>query len=269
MPRKLTGRFDIQSVVPIDSTNWTITGSFFDETGTFGPSDIVANFRLYAYSSLDNTLRYRITNVFDVTNPMGFDVQWDDVGSPIEPPTGIGAITEVSLTKLLPEEPSFSQQLLDEPLVSGIRAQMNRTLLENFSGGGGGQATKDMVAGMAIAANKPVAKRNDGKIVLAGTSGADNKSVIGFSLASAAGDGSIISVLLIGSNLSGALIGSGIAVGASVYLSETGGYVDTVAGFAGSDDQIFKLGIADCGDGLASNIATDLIVFPELISAAP
>lgn len=267
MSRKLTGRFDVQSVVPVDPTHWTIGGSYFDETGTFGPGDVAIGHRMYAYSSLDNTLRYRISSISVASNPMTFVVEWDDAGTEIEPPTGIAAITEVSATKLLPDEPSFSQQLLDEPLVAGIRSQMNRTLVEGISGGGGSSNVKQMVAGAALSSGKPISKRPDGKIIQTDSDGADARNYVGFSLQSAAADGDLVNVQLVGANIAGALTGLGFASGSQIFLDEvSGGLTDDPGTFTGANDVILKVGIADCAAGTASGTATDLIMFSEEVA---
>lgn len=125
---------------------------------------------------------------------------------------------------------------------------------------------KDMVAGAAFAAKVPLSKRADGKVVAADSDSGTGQALIGYSLASSAGDGSIVQVLTVGANIAGALTGLGYTSGEEVYLSETGGYTNDPNSFTGNNDSIIKVGIADCAAGIASGTATDLIVFAEVIT---
>jgi hypothetical protein len=124
---------------------------------------------------------------------------------------------------------------------------------------------KQMVAGAAFSLGQPVSKRNDGKIVRGGSDGATSQNFVGFSLQSSTADGDLINVLLASQNLVGVLTGLGFNTGDEIYLNESGGYTNTVAGFTGNNDSVVKLGIADCGAGVASTTATDLIIFVEVI----
>lgn len=268
MSRKLTGRFEITSVIGIDPTHWTILALFFDETGAFGPSDVAVGQRVFVYSSQDNTLRYKVSAVnSNSSNPVSVVLAWDDSGTAIEPPSGIGAITTVSSTLLLPEEPSFTQQLLDEPLVSGIRSQMTRSQLDTLSPATGGAAnTKTMIAFGAVSAGKPASKMSNGKATLSDSDGVDDQTFVGIFLTSGA-DGAAVSVQLVGANIAGALTGLGFTSGSDIYMSETaGGYTDDISTFTGNNDSILRIGIADCAAGAASAVATDLIMFPEVIA---
>lgn len=268
MSRKLTGRFEVGSVLAVDASHWTVQGSFFDETGTFGPGDIATGLRVFLYSPTDNTLRYKVTTVnSNSSNPVEVILEWDTEGSPIEPPANVGGIAEVSTSLFLPEEPSFSQQLLDEPLVAGIRSQTNRDILDTVSTGGGGSSNiKSMIAFGSVTAGKPVSKRTDGKSSLSDSDGANDQVFIGIALTSAS-DGGAFNVQLMGPNLAGVLTGLGFTAGSDIYMSETaGGYTDDPGSFTGGNDSILRLGIADCAAGIGSGTATDLILFPEVIA---
>jgi len=124
---------------------------------------------------------------------------------------------------------------------------------------------KAMVAGAAIAAGKPISKRPDGKVIEADSDGVNAQNFIGTSQGSAASDGDPITLLLAGANLAGVLTGLGFTTGDIIYLSETGGYTNDGNSFTGGDDTIVKVGIADCGAGLASATATDLIAISEVL----
>jgi len=255
----------------VDSTHWDVVASFFDETGTFGPGDIAVGLRVFLYSSSDNTLRYRVSTLTDVSsNPVEVVLEWDDDGSPLDPPANIGAIAAVSTNNLLPEEPSFSQQLLDEPLVTGIRAQTSRSRLDALGGGSGPANQKVMIGSSALAAGAPVSKNPaTGKVILADSDGAGTQQFYGVTVTTCAGDGSPVTVQLPGANLAGVLTGLGFAVGDEIFMGETAGSYVNGAGvdsFVGANDSIFKLGIADCAAGVASATVTDLILLPEVVA---
>ena len=127
---------------------------------------------------------------------------------------------------------------------------------------------KQMVAGEAFPANKPLAKRADGKVVLADSQDATRTVLIGYSMAASLGNNSIVNVFCIGSNLSGVLSGLGFTPGQTIFLGEAQGtYTNNVATFTGNNDVYMKIGIADCAAGLASGLATDLIVNTQFISS--
>lgn len=124
---------------------------------------------------------------------------------------------------------------------------------------------KQMIAGAAIAVGKPLAKRPDGKVVEGDSDGVNSQIFIGISQGSASGDGDPIQVLLAGANLPGVLTGLGMTSGDIVYLSQDSGYTNDGGSFTGGDDTITKVGIADCGAGIASATATDLIAITEVL----
>lgn len=124
---------------------------------------------------------------------------------------------------------------------------------------------KQMQAAGVIATNMPVSKRPDGKIEQADSDAATGQEVVGFALAAAAGNGSLINVLCVGANIAGALTGLGFTPGQEVYLSENSGYTNDPNSFTGNNDSIIRLGVADCAAGAASTVVTDLIVFTEVI----
>lgn len=125
--------------------------------------------------------------------------------------------------------------------------------------------TKQMIAGGAIAANRPISKRSDGKVIDADSDGVDAQNFIGYSLQSAAGDGSPLNTLLAGPNLAGALVGLGFMTGEVIYLSESGGYTNDINSFTGANDTIVRVGVADCAASVASGTAVDLIGFTNVL----
>jgi hypothetical protein len=115
-----------------------------------------------------------------------------------------------------------------------------------------------------IAAYKPVSKLSSGKIVQADSDAAQGQKYIGITMASIPAGGSG-AVLLPGPNLENAVATLGFAPGDEVYLSETGGYTNAPGSFAGDNDSIIKVGIADCAGGSASATATDLVMITEVL----
>jgi hypothetical protein len=268
MARQLTGRFDVSAVNPVDSTHWAVTAFYYDETGTYGPGDVAVGQRVFLYSSADNTLRYKISGITsNGSNPVHVTLQWDDTGAALDPPANTGLIAAVSSHNLLPEEPSYTQQLLDEPLVAGMRSQTNRAALDNISGGGN---QKIAVAGEAFASGKPLAKDpTTGKVLLADSDGLNRQDFYGISASVSAGNGSLVTVITSGTNVAGILTGLGFIVGDEIFIGETPGIYVNGAGtdlFTGANDTLYKLGVADCAAGIAATAATDLILFPEIIA---
>lgn len=128
---------------------------------------------------------------------------------------------------------------------------------------------KQMVAGEAFASSKPLAKRSDGKVVLADSQDVDRTVLIGYSMGASLGDGSSVNVLCIGNNVIGVLTGLGFTPGQTIFLGENlGEYTNDVSTFTGNNDVYMKVGIADCLSGVASSDATDLIVLTELVSSS-
>lgn len=117
---------------------------------------------------------------------------------------------------------------------------------------------KGVISGAAYGAQVPLSKLPNGKAVAADadTNASDH---IGYSVDASTGADQAHSVILIGPNLPNALVGMGFTPGDIIYLDKVAGqYINDTSGF-GPSDNIVQLGIADCGDGLASATATDLI----------
>lgn len=115
-------------------------------------------------------------------------------------------------------------------------------------------------------ANTPVAKRADGKVEIAQADTSDGQVLIGITLAATINPGELVNVLCVGANIAAAIYGLGFVVGDEVYVSETGGYTNDASTLTNSD-AIVKVGIADCAAGIASSTATDLILFPDVVSS--
>jgi hypothetical protein len=125
---------------------------------------------------------------------------------------------------------------------------------------------RSMVAGEAFSTNKPLSIRPDGKVVLSDSDQTNRTQLIGHSLATSLGDGSVVNVLCISATLVGALNGLGFTSGQNIYMGEaTGTYTNDVNTFSGSNDTYIKVGIALPPGGSASAAATDLLVHTEII----
>lgn len=128
---------------------------------------------------------------------------------------------------------------------------------------------KQMVAGEAFAANKPLAKRADGKVVLADSQDSGRTVLIGYSMGAALALNSVVNVLCVGSNIAGIISGMGFTPGQIIYVGETpGGFTNNVASFTGNNDVYMKVGIADSPAGVAQSAATDLIALTEFVSSS-
>ena len=122
--KPLSGRFSISSVTEVSSGVYTLVGSFIDLSGLYGPSDVAVGQRVYVYDNNAGAIRYEITVVnSNSSNPINIRVVWDSAGTAIEPGAADGVILAVTDNLLLPEQPSFTQQNIEELLTAGIMAE--------------------------------------------------------------------------------------------------------------------------------------------------
>lgn len=138
-------------------------------------------------------------------------------------------------------------------------ANVNKVVLKN--GLGDVSQTKKLRSTTSTGViGQPVAKTSLGELVLADSDNANQKRFVGIALESwAAGESP--NVLLSGMNIKGILNGLGFAPGDEIFIGETAGtYTNNPGAFTGSDDDIIKVGIADCEESVASSTATDLIM---------
>src|SRR5436190_3379413 len=77
---------------------------------------------------------------------------------------------------------------------------------------------RQMQAAGPIPARVPVSKRPDGKIIVADSDLIEGQQVVGYSLQAATTANALISVLLIGAVIEGALIGLGCTPGQTIFL---------------------------------------------------
>ena len=142
MTKPLSGRFAVTSVTETSPGIYSISGNFTDDSSLYGPADVAVGQRLYLYDNTAGAIRYEITSLTSVSsNPITFVASWDSAGAAIEPPGGTGVILAVTVNLLLPEQPSFTQQGIDELLAAGIIAETYREQLDSLSTGGGSGAT--------------------------------------------------------------------------------------------------------------------------------
>jgi len=121
------------------------------------------------------------------------------------------------------------------------------------------------LSGATIPAGKPVSKKANGSIAQADADGpTGTQTYCGITLA-AINHNSTGQILLVGPNVAGVINGLNYAPGQTVFLSETGGYANSTAGFVGNSDSIIQIGIADCPGGNATSVATDIIMFPDVV----
>ena len=136
--KPLSGRFAVTSVNETSAGVYAITGNFSDDSGLYGTGDIAVGQRIYLYDGTAGAVRYEITSLVSVSsNPVSLVVSWDSDGTAIEPAGGTGVLLAVTDNLLLPEQPSFTQQGIEELLAAGIIAQTYREQLDSLSGGGG------------------------------------------------------------------------------------------------------------------------------------
>ena len=138
MTKPLSGRFAVTSVTETSPGIYSISGNFTDDSSLYGPADVAVGQRLYLYDNTAGAIRYEITSLTSVSsNPITFVASWDSAGAAIEPPGGTGVILAVTVNLLLPEQPSFTQQGIDELLAAGIIAETYREQLDSLSTSGG------------------------------------------------------------------------------------------------------------------------------------
>ena len=138
MTKPLSGRFTVTYVAEVSAGVYTVSGNFNDESGLYGPSDIAIGNRIYLYDNTAGAIRYAITALDSVSsNPVTLTVSWDADGAAIEPPGNVGVILAVTTNLLLPEQPSFTQQAIEELLAAGIIAETYREQLDSLSTSGG------------------------------------------------------------------------------------------------------------------------------------
>lgn len=120
----------------------------------------------------------------------------------------------------------------------------------------------------SMSAGTPIAKSTDGKIYPADSDNSPGKKYIGI-LLQPLNFGESGRVLCAGENVPGILTGLGFQPGDEIYVGETAGtYTNDPSTFSGLDDDIIRVGIADCADGVVSNMATDLIMVTDIVARA-
>lgn len=119
-----------------------------------------------------------------------------------------------------------------------------------------------------MVAGTPVAKAADGLLYAADSDGASGKKYIGI-LLETIDFGESGRVMLTGQNLPGVLTSLGFAPGDDIFIGETAGtYTNNPGAFSGLNDDWVRIGIADCAEGAVSALATDLIMFSDVVARA-
>lgn len=193
----------------------------------------------------------------------------EGVYDPSGPAAGEGLIckpTSLGISEL----PAWTIQGLSESLVTRARnIDMRKVIDPAIVAGGGGSASfvKSMknTSGVSIPAGTPVAKKSDGGITASKSDDPTAVQYIGITSVTIA-DAAFGDVNVPWPNIAGVLTGKGFASGDNVYMSEnTGAYAKDPSDFTGSNDRIIKVGIADCTSGVLSGVATDLLMFTQVI----
>jgi hypothetical protein len=149
---------------------------------------------------------------------------------------------------------------------SSVKNTSGNVIVINSAAAATNLVTKDMQAAGIYPVNSPVSKRADGQIQIADADAVGGKELVGIMLQASLAVGDIVTVLLVGANMVDAISGLGFNVGDEIYVSDAGGYTNDPASLANTDS-IIKIGIADCSAGGATSVATDLILFPEVVTA--
>jgi hypothetical protein len=166
---------------------------------------------------------------------------------------------------------SIFSDATDGGTISSINASGVQEPIGSWGGGGGGESalfSKLMVASVAFSAGTPVSKRSDGRVEPVDRDAPNGQVPVGIATTASAAPDAIVSVFLTGPNLPGVLTGRGFAPGKEIYSANVpGGMVDSTIGFNFETDAVLRLGISDCGAGVASTEATDLIISMEIVSS--
>lgn len=129
---------------------------------------------------------------------------------------------------------------------------------------------KSMVSGHPSQMLKgiPIAKGTDGKMYPADSDASPGKKYCGILLEDVEFGNSAI-VLLPGINVPNILTGLGFQPGQDIFLNETAGtYIADTTTLTNFDDDLIRVGIADCSEGVAATMATDLIMVTDVVARA-
>lgn len=262
----------------ISSDTWDVPGLVYDGDSFFSGFDVQVGDSVYldTYNSL--TAPYTVSKyTVLLTNSrssgsVNLRLKYIDTGTPVDPSEisgSSGFVCRTSTSHKLAWHAAPTTHNISDYVIQNARNQESFSIIDTFGSGGGSVLNaKQMVAGEAIGVGKPVSKRSsDGKILLAESDGGiDRQNIIGVSITSAAAVDSIFSVQLNG-NVAGAISGLGFSVGQDIFVGEiAGSYTNDPSVFTGNNDILFKVGVADCAAGIASSVATDLIMFFEVVS---
>jgi len=120
-------------------------------------------------------------------------------------------------------------------------------------------------SGVTIPKGKPVAKMSNGSVIRGDSDEPTAETILAVALEDVA-DQAIGSFSLIGPNVEGAIADLGFVPGQPVYFDASGGYTNDASTLNPATNAIIRVGYADCAEGEASAVATDLIMFAEVIS---
>lgn len=284
MARLINGELTISAYNPTaNAGEYTITGAEYsnqaDATGN-GSNDIEVGFILYVPVADPNsgagvpghTNRYKITSVTQQGDGVAVDltILYDQSTPQVDVPlNGASALlcepTEDSKLASIPSSAIYP----DLPAGSDIAslAEEARSRLDYL----GSMFIKFMQnkTGTAIPGKTPVAKLPDGSIIPSDANGTSNNQAVMAITVNEIAPNAIGMVFLIAPNMAGAIAGLGFTPADKVFLSDVGGYTNDPGSLtSGGPDSIIRIGYADCASGAASSVATDLILFGEVMESS-
>lgn len=177
-------------------------------------------------------------------------------------------VNSLVLNPTPPDQVTANSIFVDSTNANVLKSKDNSNSSGNLGTGGSTDVmTKVMqnLSGGSIPAGTPVAKRTNGAIDPAEASPSGDQIIIGVTTVTITNNATG-AVALIGPNVPGVLTGLGFVPGDPVYLKDGGGYTKLISDLTNTD-AIIRIGYADCAAGNASGVATDLIMFAEVISS--
>lgn len=149
-----------------------------------------------------------------------------------------------------------------------IKADGSTDTIVGGEGSGGLSATKAVISSEALAVNTPVTKLPNGKIAKADATAPGMGWVYGITKTAFADEDSEGEVYLIGLNTPGVLTDLEFDTADKIYQAGPGVFTND-PGILDEAKTLMFIGFADCASGVASSLATDLIMTPNLVAEAP
>lgn len=273
-----SARFTPNSSTPVDADTFDVQASIYDGTGQFSGLDIQVGDIVFldCFPSISNPNSICKFVIDSIITPHAFNptvrMSFNDTGVVVDPGEvagNPGFICRSSGMNPVAFHAAPTLHTFPDYVVQYARNIETIGIIEpNLGGGGGATNQKIMIVGAAVAAGKPVSKRPDGKVIQADSDAVNARNVVGISVGSAAADGDPITIQLFGANMAGVLTGMGFVPGSDIFLNQdSSGYTDNPdVALTGADDDLIKVGVADCAANTFSASAVDLIILPQVIA---